>query len=1187
MKPEFIHLHVHSEYSLLDGIIRIDELAKRTVEYGMPAVALTDHGVMYGAIEFVEACEEANVKPIIGCEVYTTESIEKKEGLEGHGINHLVLLCKNEVGYKNLLKLISIAYKKGFHYKPRIDKNLLGEYHEGLIALTACLKGEIPRLLLMGKRDEAMRSAGWFHDVFGPENFYIELQDHGISEEKRVIPLLKKLADNIGLGIVATNDAHYLDSDDASYQDVMMCIQTGKKLNDPNRLRFEGLDLYFKTADEMERLFRGTPHALSNTLKIAEMVDFTPEFGVFDFPKFPVPKGKTDEEYLADLSMSGLKERFGGKTPPKEYRQRLETELEVISDMGFSPIFLIVHDCVKYAKGKGIPVGPGRGSAVSGLVSWALRITEADPVKYGLLFERFLNRGRKRLPDIDIDFCPRRRAEVMHYIQEKYGADHISQIITFNRLKARAAVRDTARVLDIPLSDADRIAKLVPFNVSLDKALEVSPELREEYEENPRLREWFRYAMAVEGLARNSSVHPAGIVISGSPVYERVPLQTMESTEHMVAQYSMDYIDKLGIIKIDILGLRTLTYLEDTRVLVKRRHGIEIDLNNLPLDDKKTYEILKLGDTLGVFQLEGGGIRDLLVDIRPDCIDDLIACIALYRPGPMESGHHIAYAHRKNKIDPVTFDHPLLEDVLESTYGVLTYQEQIGLVLQNMGGFDLAEAFLVIKAISKKRKGEIDEHGEAFVAGAQAKGVQEELAIDIYTQIKKFSRYGFNKAHATAYGLLAYQTAYLKANYPIEFHTAYLSSEMHNADKINQITGEMQVKGWEILPPDVNCSSQYFTIEDDKVRFALGAIKNVGLNAVDMIVRARDGGGPFKSLFDFTASVDSAAANHQIIDSLILSGAMDLLPGSRAEKLASVERAMEYGKAKQDDARRGQVALFGDESSDAAVEPELNRDGVEIPKKQLLKREKEMIGIYLSENPLMEVADQLKKVSKIPIGEIDEKHDGKQMVIGGMVTSISRRISKKLQSYAIIEIEDLTGRIEGIIFPNTYEECSDHLFEDTIVIVEGRIQIEERDVVGPGGEMITKRQVRILVRNLDPFDTSVKIRTTQEKITQEETLASTIEMAEDAPRRTSPTAFRPRRGEIIVNIDLDEAGLDGLCDILDYLSTQSGTMRVRLAIRRRHANAAIDLGDDLTVNIDAINKTKLENMLGVRDVLTG
>ncbi len=1191
MKNEFVHLHVHSEYSLLDGIIRLKDLAKRTVEYEMPAVALTDHGAMYGAIEFIGACNNEGIKPIVGCEMYVTQSIkDSKDGKRGssqhHGYHHLVLLVKNDIGYRNLLKLVYLSYKDGFYFKPRVDKELLEEYHEGLIALTACIRGELPQLLLMGKHDEAMKTAGWYHDVFGKENFYIELQDHGINEEQRAIPLLTKLADSLDLGIVASNDAHYLDSEDARYQEVMVCIQTGKKINDVDRMSFEGLDLYFKTPDEMARMFGGIPGALSNTLKIAEMVDFQPKFGIFDFPKFPVPEGKTDDEHLADLALVGLKKRFKGKIPPG-YKKRLQSELKVIDEMGFAPIFLIVEDCVQFAKNRDIPVGPGRGSAVSGLVSWALRITEPDPVRYGLIFERFLNRGRKSLPDIDVDFCPRRRGEVMDYIEDKYGAEHISQIITFNRLKARAAIRDTARVLDIPHSEADRIAKLVPLNATLTKALKLSPELGGEYNENPRLREWFEYAFAVEGLARNVSVHPAGILISGSPVYERVPLQKMETTEHMVAQYSMDYIDKLGIIKVDVLGLRTLSYIHDTRGLVKERDGKEIDIENLPLDDKKTYEMLMKGDTLGVFQLEGGGIRDLLMDIRPDCIEDVIACIALYRPGPMESGHHTMYAQRKNKVEEVSYDHALMEVPLESTYGVLTYQEQIGLILQNMAGFDIAEAMLVIKAISKKQPGEIDEHGEKFIAGSKTKGVDERLAHKIYEQIKKFSRYGFNKAHATAYGLLAYQTAYLKANYPIEFHAAYLSSEMQNSEKINLIISSMLAKGWEILPPDVNNSGPYFTLEGDNTRFALGAIKNVGISAVEYIVKAREEGGDFKSMFDFAARVGSGASNRGVIESLILSGAMDSLPGKRSEKLASVDRAMEYGKAKQDDSRRGQVALFSEGSCDVAVEPELNRDETDIPKRQLLKREKEVIGIYLSENPLKEFTDQLKMISKLAIRDIDDKCEGKQMVIGGMLTAISRRISRKLQNYAIVEIEDLTGRIEGIVFPNTYEECQEYLMEDTIVVVEGRIQIEERDIVGPEGEMVTQKQVRLLVRSLRPFDPSAKGGIPKKKKTGDETLAGTMHMTDEAPRRTGPTVFKPRRGEILVEIDLDEAGLDGLTTILDYLSTQEGNTRVRLAVKRRNANAAIDLGNEFTVGLEQNDIDALRNMIGVRNVQSG
>jgi len=1185
LKNEFIHLHVHSEYSLLDGIIKLKDLVNTTVEYGMPAVALTDHGVMYGAIEFIELCQNAMVKPIVGCEVYVTDSrFDRTEQSKGNN-NHLVLLCKNEKGYSNLLRLVTLSYLEGFHYKPRVDKELLSRHSDGLIALTACLHGEVPKKFLMGRRDEALHIAAEYRDIFGKENFFIEIQDHGIAEEKRVIPLLLKTAENLGVGVVATNDAHYLNREDAHYQDVMLCIQTGKKLNDPERLRFEGMDLYFKTADEMARLFKDVPSALQNTLLIAEMVEVLPGSGELDFPKFPLPKGKTADEYLSDLAWCGLKERFGGHKIPATYEDRLGYELSVIVSMDFAPIFLIVGDYVNHAKETGIAVGPGRGSAVSGLVSWALGITEVDPIKYDLLFERFLNPARKSLPDIDIDFCPRRRGELMKYIQDKYGAEHICQIITFNRLKARGAVRDTARVLDVPLSEADRIAKMVPFAADLHTALENSPELANEYDNNPRTREWLDTAMAIEGIAKNVSVHPAGLILCGSPVYERAPLQTMESTDQLVAQYSMDFIERIGLIKVDLLGLRTLTYIEDTCRFVEGRQGIKLDINNLPLDDKATFKMLGKGDTVGVFQMEGPGMKELLMDIRPDRIDDIIACIALYRPGPMGSGLHTKYARRKNNIEAIEYDHPLQEPVLSPTYGVLTYQEQVGQLLQNIAGFDMGNAMLVIKAISKKRsRGEIQKYIDDFLKGAISNGVPEDVARHMFAQIEEFAGYGFNKAHSAAYGIVAYQTAYLKANFPLEFYCAYLSSEMNDSNKICQIIGEMHVKKIEILPPDVNASGVYFTIEGKKIRFALGAIKNVGVVSVEVIVKAREEGGPFNSLFDFAARVDPFSVNRGVIESLVFSGAMDPLCGSRSRKFGSIEFAMEYGRAKQDDTRRGQTDLFGVDSLAPAAGPELKENVPEIPKKHLLKREKELIGIYLSENPLREAAGALKKLARKQISDITEEMEGRKVTLGGMVSSMSRRISKKLQSYAVIELEDLTGKIEGIVFPNTYEECRDYLVEDAIVIVEGRVQSEEREVPGPAGELVPQFQIRLLIGDVRPFETTGKPSQTVERIEAEQTLASTIEMTDDLPRKRQVTAFRPRQGEMLIEVDIDEAGQDGLERVLDFLALNPGPDQVRLLIKHGAARAAVELGKNMTVGLSGKAKDELSTFKGVQGI---
>ena len=1044
MAERFCHLHLHTEYSLLDGVNRIPQVAEACREYGMDAVAITDHGVMYGAIEHLDACRASGIKPIIGCEMYTAPDDRRNRNPDQKGRNgHLVLLVLDETGYRNLSTLVSLAYREGLYYKPRIDRELISRYSDGLVALSGCLRGQINQCLLADNYDAALEIASFYKETFGPDRFFLEIQDHGLADQERINPKIIDLSRETGLPMVATNDAHFLKPKDREIQDVMICIQTGKKLSDQNRFRAYTPNHYLKTPEEMAYLFRWLPDAVSNTGRIADMVNFDPPLDAFHFPKFNPPDQSSPEEYLKRKAHEGLTKIIDGEIP-ENYAKQLEYELKVICDMGFASYVLITADFVGWAKDREISVGPGRGSAASCLVSYSLGITGIDPIQYGLVFERFLNPARKSMPDIDIDFDPDGRAEVINYVTKTYGEEHVCQIITFNRLKARAAIRDTARVMEIPLNEADKMAKLIPWGSNLDEAIEKSPDFSQAYQSNDVYRKWIDTARAVEGLTRNAGIHAAGVIICADPIQEHAPIQIMESESASVCQYSMDFAEKAGLVKMDFLGLRTLSYIKEAIQNIRETRGEEIDIKNIPLDDAATFKMLGTGDVLGVFQMESGGMRDLLMEVAPNQLEDLIATIALFRPGPMENNLHHSYARRKNGREKITVRHPLQQPILGPTYGVLTYQEQISLMLQALGGIDLGDATLVMKLISKKKdRATISKYKEEFLKGGEQRGVDRETGRQIWSEMEAFARYGFNKAHSAAYGLISYQTAWLKATYTREFYAAYMTSESHDPDKIGRIVDEMKRKGIPIAQPDINHSHSKFTVEGDGVRFGLAAIKGVGKLAVESMVNERNENGSFEDIFQLTSRIDLRLVNKGVLEALTTSGAFDNLRGTRKGIHAAIPDALEFGKRQQEDKARGQTALFG-LSGDSNGRPE-TPDIAEHPLHELLKMEKQSLGFFLSHHPLEDVWDEIKVKTRERIVDLAEMRDNRKVRVGGMLGWVSKRLSKKMQHFALFNLEDTSGKVDGIIFPRSFEEFGHHIETDAFVVIKGRLRIEEKE----------------------------------------------------------------------------------------------------------------------------------------------
>ena len=1051
----FTHLHLHTEYSLLDGACRIEGLMQRVKALGQTAVAITDHGVMYGCVDFYKAAKKAGVKPIIGCEVYvaTRTRFDKVNRIDGS--NHLVLLCKNETGYKNLIKMVSAGFTEGFYNKPRVDHELLEEYHEGLICLSACLAGEIPQALLAGDYEKAKNLARYYEDLFGKGNYYIEIQDHGLDEQRTVLPLLVRLSRETGIPLVATNDAHYLEKEDSRMQHILICIQTNKTVNDDDVLEFGTDEFYVKSTDEMYELFSAWPEACENTNRIAEMCSFDFEFGVTKLPYFVAPDGMDNKEYFVKLCRDGLLRRYGADVP-EDIRARLDYEISIIDRMGYINYYLIVFDFINYAKSQGIPVGPGRGSGAGSLAAYCVGITNIDPIKYNLLFERFLNPERVSMPDFDIDFCYERRQEVIDYVIRKYGADHVAQIVTFGTMAARAAIRDVGRVLDMPYGTVDGIAKLVPMEpkMTLTRALSISRELKARYDADPQVKELIDMSLKLEGMPRHASTHAAGVVITSRPVSDYVPLA--KNDDLVVTQYIMTTLEELGLLKMDFLGLRTLTVIDDAEKMIRKREpGFSMDA--VPYDDQRVYAMLNAGETEGVFQMESGGMTQAVMGLQSKSLEDIIAIISLYRPGPMESiPTYIANRHNPGNVKYKT---PQLEHILDVTNGCIVYQEQVMQICRELAGFSYGQADLVRRAMSKKKHDVMEKERQHFVhgntepghecAGCVANGISETVANAIFDDMSSFASYAFNKAHAAAYAVVAYQTAYLKRHYPREFMAALLTSVLDNTGKVIEYTAECQRMGIRVLPPDINASDAGFTVEGKDIRFGLLALKNVGRNLIATVVRERSG-TPYRSLYDFCKRLHGTEINRRAVESMIKSGAFDNLEAKRRSMMDGVEGIL---KSVESEARRnldGQIDLFGaldGEQESGRNVYKLPDSGEEYPYDILLQMEKEVSGLYLSGHPLDHYRPVIEEVSTCRIselvGENAHAYDEQNVTLVCTVVRTKTINTKAGGMMAFITVEDLSGSMEVLAFPKVLLAASEAVHDNAVVVIKGRVSYKE------------------------------------------------------------------------------------------------------------------------------------------------
>ncbi len=1040
MSTEFVHLHNHSDYSLLDGAQTVQTLVNTIDDLGMDSVALTEHGNMFSVIPYYKAAKKSGIKPIIGCEVYVAvgSRFDKKPRVDGGwGNNHLILLVQNYAGYQNLMKLVTHGYLEGFYYRPRIDIDLLKEHNDGLICMSACLKGEIPERMLKGDWDGAKKAAMRFSEMF-PDRFYLEVQNHGIPEEAQNVENMKKISKELGLPLVCTNDAHYAKQNHWEAHDVHICLGTGKDRSDPNRLRYATPEFYFKTQDQMFEMFKDVPGAIENTRRIADSIDIELPMGSYHLPNFPIPNEASSQEpdhYLKSLCENGVREKYGEINP--ELQGRLSHELGVIKKMGFAGYFLITADFVKYAKDNTIPVGPGRGSAAGSLVSFALDITTVDPIRHNLLFERFLNPDRISMPDIDIDFCIDRREEVIDYIKEKYGNNSVTQIITFGKMKAKQVIRDVGRVLGYSFGEIDRIAKMIPatLNITLEEALEQSQELKEAAEGN--YKEVIDYSLVLEGMNRHASTHAAGVVIAPGDLTEYVPLYRSPQGD-VTSQYDMKGLEELGLLKMDFLGLRNLTVIDNTLKLLKAR-GKKINIEKIPLDDPAVYKLFTKGLTTGVFQFESSGMREFLKKLKPTVIEDLIAMNALYRPGPMENiGDFISRKHGKRKIE---YPHPAMEPILKETYGIIVYQEQVMQIAHEIAGFTLAEADIMRRAMGKKIKTLMDELGIKFVNGAVKNDISKKKAKEIYELIEKFAQYGFNKSHSTAYAYVAYQTAWLKTHYPAEFMSANMTSEMSNLDRIVILINECKKLKIQVSPPDVNVSDITFKPVDEKtISFGLNAIKNVGSKALEKIIETRGKNKHFGSLFEFAANVDLRTVNRKVLESLIASGAMDSLEGNRAQKFSSIDTALKYGQQIQENRARNQVDLFGSLSANGAQDSMIPQLGAqeEWSDSQRLEKEKEVLGMYISGHPLLRFSEDLEELSTYDFSD-EFKQDVKDKVrIGGAIRDVKMHFDRKNNQMVFFKLDCLGGQAEILAFSDTFAKYKDLIGNDVVVFVSGK-----------------------------------------------------------------------------------------------------------------------------------------------------
>lgn len=1060
MPDNFVHLHTHSEYSLLDGAARLEDLVIQAKEFGMPALALTDHGVMYGVIEFYQIAKKYGIKPIIGCEVYVAPGSRfDKTYRKDETPHHLVLLAENEEGYRNLMMLSTLGFLDGFYYKPRVDKEILKEYNQGLIALSACVSGELAKLVQERRTDEAKAKLKEYQDIFGKDNFFLEVQNQQLEKQVAINKALAELSRELDAPLVATNDIHYAHRSDYAAHDALLCIQTGSTLDEEERLKFGSDQFYMKSAEEMKAALPEFPEALANTFKIAERCNVEIDFGQIYLPHYESPDGYDLDSYLEKLCQEGVKSRY--KEVTQDILDRLNYELKVIRKTGFSGYFLVVWDFVNFAKKQGIRVGPGRGSVAGSIVAYVLGITAVEPITNGLFFERFLNPERISMPDIDIDFDDERRDEVINYVTEKYGQDKVAQIVTFGTMKARAAIRDAGRVLNVPYSRVDKVAKLVPatpgVNTTIQDALKTVSQLREEYEKDDEVKQVIDTAEALEGLARHDSVHAAGVVISRETLPYHTPLQRKGEGE-VVTQYPMEAIEKIGLLKMDFLGLRTLTVIGGTLKIIKRTQEKNIDIDLVPFNDKKTYEMLRKGESVGVFQLESAGMRSLLKDLAPNSFEDIMNLLALYRPGPLDSGMVSDFVDRRRGLKPISYPHPSLESVLKSTYGTIVYQEQVMQIAVKMAGFSMGEADILRKAMAKPNPQVFSEQREMFIQGALEKEIDASTSGRVFDLVAHFAGYGFNRSHSCGYAVIAYQTAYLKANYPVEFMAALLTSETGNKDKIAQHVNECRRMGIEVLPPDVNESYRDFTVvnvggKSDSsgvtrpvIRFGLSAVRNIGEGAVEAVLAARKTKSEFTSIYDLCQKVDMRVINKRAIESLIKSGCFDSLSHGRKALLGIYEQAVDAGIKKQKDDEIGQSTFFdlSGEKESFFEQPEARiEDEEEFPKEQLLAYEKEMLGLFVSDHPLWGKEKLLRSKTHASLAELKEQKDGSVVWLGGIITRITRITTKKGENMLFVSLEDLEGTVETIVFPKVYQTHREILNEDSVILVKGRIDIKE------------------------------------------------------------------------------------------------------------------------------------------------